>query len=173
MWLWTHLLSPAERQKLTACLWVQGKTVSLPVPGACHSKLVLAQHTAQTHASLLASCSRSSQCCLEVPVPASLCSPRYGLYCLSILMGHGVAASAPLASCSASSRARHQGSCRCCFLFPSHVYATVGAWICLIWQSEMAGIWVFPGLREVRQLRHWVPAARRRVKQCLAWAALL
>lgn len=59
--------------------------------------------------------------CLEVSVPASLYSPRYCLFCLSILVSHGVATGAPLARFR--SRKRHGGSCRCCFLLPSHISA--------------------------------------------------
>lgn len=50
---------------------------------------------------------------------------------------------------------------------------TVGAWICLIWPSEMASIWLFPGLQEAQRLQGLVPAAESKVKHCLAWAALL
>lgn len=49
-----------------------------------------------------------------------------------------------------------------------HVYAAVGDWISLIWQCEMASIWFFPGMQEALRLWRWAPAAKSRVKQCLA-----
>lgn len=163
MWLWTRL--PRGRSSLLCC-GCQAKTVSLPVPGAHHSKLVLDQHMAQTHVSLLASCSRSFSAAWKYQSLQSQVLP--------LLLEH---ANEPWGSCKCTF-----GKLQCLVqdkalrklqvLFPipqSHICHIS----CLIWPSEMASIWLFPGLQEAQSLQGLVPAAESKVKHCLAWAALL